>query len=234
MTNNLQTQKCVVAFIDLLGTSEAIKNDEHDANLNTMNYILQTAIDMCADEHLTKAKVQVKAFSDNIVFATELPESCDDTERMARVHNIFEICSYFQIAAFEMGISTRGGITIGEFFCNNIFVWGKALLRAYTLENKIAFFPRIAIDSNVIPLIPDCDNSGNKHHIKTDCDGVVFLDFLSFFSSSNRNEYIKRTLDTAKRIVKLLNRDERAIQKIRWIISYLENGLIQPSSNKSE
>lgn len=231
MSENLKTKKCVVAFIDLLGTSEAIKNDENDTNLYTMNYILQTAIDMCADDHLTKEKVQVKAFSDNIVFAMELSENHDHTENMARVHNIFEICAYFQIAAFGMGISTRGGITIGDFFCNDIFVWGKGLLRAYTLENKIAFFPRIAIDANVISLVPDCDNSGNKHHIKTDNDGIVFLDYLSFFSSANRNEYIKRSLADAKRIIQLLNKDERAIQKIRWLVSYLENGMIAKTND---
>ncbi len=231
MNENLKTKKCIVAFVDLLGTSEAIKNDENDTNLNTMNYILQSAIDMCADNHLTKATVQVKAFSDNIVFAMELPEESDSTEQMSRIHNILEICAYFQIAAFKMGIATRGGITIGDFFCNEIFVWGKGLLRAYTLENKIAIFPRIAIDSNVIPLIPDCDNSGNKHHIKTDNDGTVFLDYLSFFPFNNRNEYIKRTLDEARGIIKLLNRDERAIQKIRWIISYLENGLVSETNS---
>jgi hypothetical protein len=177
----------------------------------------------------------VKAFSDNIVFAMELSENHDHIENMARVHNVFEICAYFQIAAFGMGISTRGGITIGDFFCNDIFVWGKGLLRAYTLENKIAFFPRIAIDTNVIPLVSDCDNSGNKHHIKTDNDGIVFLDYLSFFSSANRNEYIKRSLADAKRIIQLLNKDERAIQKIRWLVSYLENGMVaKPNDNDSE
>jgi hypothetical protein len=234
MNENLETKKCVVAFIDLLGTSEAIKNDENDTNLNTMNYILQSAIDMSADNHLTKATVQVKAFSDNIVFAMEIPNDSDNMEHMSRVHNILEICAYFQIAAFKMGISTRGGITIGDFFCNEIFVWGKGLLRAYTLESKIAIFPRIVIDTNVISLVPDCDNSGKKHHIKTDVDGVVFLDYLSFFCSNTRNEYIKRTLNDAKRIVNLLNKDERAIQKIRWIISYLENGLLPSTIDEVE
>lgn len=234
MPDNLKVQKCVVAFIDILGTSEAIKNDEHDTNLYTMNYILQTAIDMCADKHITKTKVHVKAFSDNIVFATELPKDSNHAEQMTRVHNILEICSYFQIAAFGMGITIRGGITIGDFFCNDVFVWGKGLLRAYKLENKIAFFPRIVIDLNVIPLIPDCDNNGNKHHIKTDSDGITFLDYLSFFPLANRNEYVKRALNDAERIIHLLKHDERAIQKIRWFISYLKNGLIIETSSENQ
>ena len=225
MAEKLETKNCVVAFVDLLGTSEAIKNDEHDTNLHSMNCILQTAFDMCSDKHICKADVKVKAFSDNIVFAMELPDDVDTLEHMARVHNVLEICAYFQIAAFGLGISTRGGITVGEFFCNDIFVWGKGLLRAYMLESKAAIYPRIVIDSNVIPLLPECDEQGNKHHVKTDNDGVVFLDYLSFFTLPTRNEYIKRALDDANRIIKILNRDERAIQKVRWIASYLERGL---------
>lgn len=225
MSEPLKTQKSIVAFVDLLGTSQAIKNDEHDINLNSMNYILQTAFDMCADPHICKAKVNVKAFSDNIVFSMELPEDGSEIECKARVHNIIEICAYFQIAAFGMGITTRGGITVGDFFCNDIFVWGKALLRAYNLESKVAIYPRIVIDENVLPLMSERDNTGNRHHAATDFDGIVFLDYLSFFTMQTRDEYIKRSLKDTELIIKTLGKDERAIQKVRWTASYLERGL---------
>ena len=224
MLEHLETKKCVIAFVDLLGTSEAIKNDENNVNLNSMNQILQAAFDMSLDNHICTDEVKVKAFSDNIVFAMEIPNE-SESKPFKQVHNILEICAYFQIAAFSLGISTRGGITIGEFFCNDIFVWGKGLLRAYMLENKIAIYPRIVIDSNVVPLLPECDNDGNKHHIKKDDDGIMFLDYLSFFSEQNKGEYIKRTLDNAKLIIKMLNNDERAIQKVNWTVTYLKKEL---------
>ena len=225
MAEALKTKKSIVAFVDLLGTSQAIKNDENDVNLHTMNYILQTAFDMCEDTSVCKTKVNVKAFSDNIVFSMELPEDNDETERMAIVHNVMEICAFFQIAAFEMGISTRGGITVGDFFCNDIFVWGKGLLRAYNLENKVAIYPRIVVDESILPLIPECDNAGSKHHVMTDFDGIVFLDYVSFFPIKTRDEYRKRALDTVDVIIRTLGSDERAIQKVKWIASYLERGL---------
>lgn len=225
MSETLKTKKSIVAFVDLLGTSQAMKNDENDVNLHSMNYILQTAFDMCEDTSICETKVSVKAFSDNIVFSMELPEDSDETEHMARVHNIMEICAFFQIAAFGMGISTRGGITVGDFFCNEIFVWGRGLLRAYNLENKVAIYPRIVVDESVLPLIPECDDAGNKHHILTDFDGIIFLDYLSFFKMPTRDEYIKRSLKETELIIKTLGKDERAIQKIRWIASYLERGL---------
>ena len=66
---------------------------------------------------------------------------------------------------------------------------------------------------------------GNKHHIQKDADGVIFLDYLSFITMPSRNEYIKRSLHDTETIIKTLNNDERAIQKIKWIASYLERGL---------
>ena len=225
MKETLETKNCIVAYVDLLGTSEAIKNDVNDSNLYSMNYILQAALDMCSDKYLSPAEVKVKSFSDNIVFSTELPDDIEELERNARIHNIVELCAYFQIAAFSRGIATRGGITIGPFFCNNIFVWGKALLRAYHLENKVAMYPRIVLDTCVVNLLPECDDLGNKHHTEKDADGIVFLDYLSFFTMPSRNEYIKRALHDTETIITALNNDERAIQKIRWVASYLEGGL---------
>lgn len=227
MSEVLETKNCIVAFVDLLGTSEAIKNDESHVNLNSMNDLLQAAFDMCLDKHICKDDVQVKAFSDNIVFSMEIPDDIAQKDKMVRVHNIIEICAYFQIAAFSRGIATRGGITIGSYFCNDIFVWGKALLRAYKLENKIAVYPRIILDENILDLLPDRDENGNKHHVLVDEDGITFLDYLSFFSMSTRDEYIKSTIADTELIIKYLDHDERAIQKIRWIASYLRRGLTE-------
>ena len=224
MSEWLETKKCVVAFIDLLGTSEAIKNDENNVNLNSMNQILQAAFDMCLDKHICKEDVQVKAFSDNIVFAMELPNKTDSTEPCAQVQNVLELCACFQLAAFRLAFSTRGGITIGDFFCNDIFVWGKGLVRAYMLESKEAVYPRILIDTNVLPLLPKCDNEEKWCHVKKDSDDANFLDYLSFIPEKNRKEYVKRTLAEARDMIKSLD-DERAIQKVNWTIIYLENEL---------
>ena len=39
MPEVLETKTCIVAFLDLLGTREAIKNDQYDAILYSMNLI---------------------------------------------------------------------------------------------------------------------------------------------------------------------------------------------------
>lgn len=44
----------------------------------------------------------------------------------------------------------RGGISIGQLFIDDVMVWGEALLNAYYLEDKVANYPRIIIDKNIV------------------------------------------------------------------------------------
>lgn len=225
MPEVLEVKNCIVAFIDLLGTSEAIRKDHSDINLYLMNYIYQSAFDMCSDHSMYKEEIKVKAFSDNIVFGIELPDKFDRENFQACLRNILEMCAYFQIAAFGCGIAVRGGITVGDFFCNDIFVWGKGLLRAYDLESKIAVYPRIILDTDVLDLIEEYDSVDGKCHSAEDVDGVTFLDYLSYLPLQNRDEHIKRSLDDTKIYIANCSENERAVQKWKWIVNYLNRRL---------
>lgn len=90
-------------------------------------------------------------FSDNIVFAIEVPEN--DLQRSLNFESLLIIASYFQSYAFLNGSDwlLRGGITVGKIYIDDIMVWGEGLLSAYDLENcdKFKNMPRIVIDSNV-------------------------------------------------------------------------------------
>lgn len=44
----------------------------------------------------------------------------------------------------------RGGITYGEFYQDGDVMFGKGLVKAYEIENNIAKYPRIVIDSDSI------------------------------------------------------------------------------------
>lgn len=44
------------------------------------------------------------------------------------------------------GYKPRDGITKGQFFIDDIFGWGSALVDAYLLESKEAIYPRVIID----------------------------------------------------------------------------------------
>lgn len=217
----LCTKKHIIAFIDLLGASEAIKNDNNDTNLNTVNILLHNVINICKSDATNKySQFEVKAFSDNIVIAqncSEIPE----WEMKELIHSLFSFVALFQIMAFQYGILLRGGITIGELYINNIFVWGRGLLEAYYLECKKAIMPRVLIDDCVYDLMKTNQKSELCHcHIIRDEDNLLFLDFLSFIDIDQLRHYLQESMRTIERMKYLLKIDSKALSKLAWQEKY--------------
>lgn len=218
----LYTKKHLIAFIDFLGASEAIANDTNDTNLNTVNYLIGVASRICESYRESSCKnIKIKAFSDNIVFAALIDAlSDDDISKLA--HDLCLMVSAFQMNAFKLGILIRGGISMGNLYIDDTFVWGKALLQAYHLESKMAFYPRIIVDKMIRDLMPDCDTSGcRKHHIKDDIDGLYIVDSFSFFDEESIRTYIVDACKTIEKMKKLLQSDRKALQKLIWYENYL-------------
>lgn len=218
----------VAAFVDLLGASEAIKNDTHDTNLNTVNYLIHTAKDMLSAYGTHNSnQVHVKAFSDNIVFAIETENLVKEKKQQA-IHDLCLILSIFQMRAFSFGVLLRGAITVGKLYIDDTFVWGKALLKGYKLESKTAIYPRIVVDESVLKWLPyQFTNSEKRHHVKTDFDGVNFIDILSFLERESIDNYIDEATKNIDQISKLLETDKPALQKLRWYESYIKSYIIE-------
>ena len=65
------------------------------------------------------------------------------------IYTILEI--QFQLSS--MGIFIRGGITLKELYTGKNFIYGKGIIDAYHIENKIAIYPRVVIDKELIKFI---------------------------------------------------------------------------------
>lgn len=222
MEAELHSERYAVAFVDLLGASEAIKNDTKDTNLNTVNNLLTFAINLCTKNDKVFGKFEIKVFSDNIIVARSLVNHSILEEKKI-IHDLFSIVSLFQFYASSNGILIRGGITIGDLYIDDRFVWGKALLRAYQLENKLAIYPRIAVDKCVYDIMKFDENGELCHcHILMDLDAVNYLDYCSFIGSSSIKQYLEEIKQTIDRMKILLASDEKALQKVAWQESYLK------------
>lgn len=217
-------QKHIIAYLDMLGTTAKITQDDNYLDLYRLYTIYNSAIQQRENEVLRKSrygKIVTKIFSDNIIMA--IPLNSDN--EIEDIVDLISFTAFFQnYASIANCWQLRGGITIGELFIDNTMVWGKGLVRAYFLEDKMAIFPRIIFDQNVIRIIGE----GNKF-TRCDADGWFFLDYLNFMQfkdqhgNDNFAENVRKSF--ACQLKEIKNQDgtyqERPYQKLQWYKNYL-------------
>lgn len=218
-------QNHIIAYLDMLGTTSKIDKDDDYPYLRRLYNIYNNVIQIIQDKSsLTSRydKIIIKVFSDNIIMAIPL-KSKNDIEA---IHNLIQFTAVFQsLSTIHYCWPIRGGITIGDLFLDEMMVWGKGLIRAYNLENKIAIFPRIVVDQNIIQIIGQ-----NNIYVRRDVDGCFFVDFLNFNHVDDEQEkdnFVKFLWNRfEKQLEEIRNQDgnyqERPYQKLQWYKNYLE------------
>lgn len=223
-----QMSECCVAFIDILGFKNMISNDI-DSVILALRYIKMfcdsffkfptretgsktypifnapeynndySSIDEDIDDEYEMNKPVVTMFSDSIVISKTIDDFFDLSE-------FVEFISKIQYQLLLEGILIRGGISIGELYHSDKYIFGSALISAYKIESEKAIYPRIVIDENVIkryteildkkfnqsyntyilydnkkyPLNPYQDYSDYEYslYIQLDSDGLYYINYL--------------------------------------------------------
>ena len=213
-STNYKTTKHCVAYLDMLGAKRKICEDTDSKFLNYLNMIFGDAIKeadwLSAD---IKEKIFVKIFSDNILFAIETE---DELTREKNITTILNLVANICNEAFDFGYLLRGAIVENEFFHNNIVVYGKALVEAVYLEEKVAKNPRILVQKEIVDLLP-------QYHL-TNKDGNSFLNIFEYSTGFDHITY-------KLQILKMLenNKDSDDIkEKIFWLIDYFNSWFKSP------
>lgn len=142
----------IVAFLDILGFSEICMSSEKSISDGAR---LKEIFDLCQSlpsrfEHL-KGKKNIKSMivSDSIILTLEIEGNNPTLYELA---NFFLACGQFQYFLGKSGFWLRGGISVGSLNVDyqQKQVVGPALIRAINLEKKVARFPRIVVDSEVM------------------------------------------------------------------------------------
>lgn len=218
-----ETTEYIVAYLDLMGVATRMKNDVnaqkiamnklHNLYTFNMNSSKEIAMEGYKD-------IQFKIFSDNIIIAKKL--SGDPKTRTQDIKCLFNCVANFQCASVTdcVGWLVRGGISIGKLYIDETMVWGQALLRTYELENSIAIFPRVIIDSNILSEL--LDNDELKEYLSKDFDNMHFLNYLYI------QHFGGRFLENGFRLmVNELNGrySDRVYQKLYWHMNYVNKEL---------
>jgi len=133
---NYKTSNHIIAYLDMLGAKQMICNDNDFDFLNHLNMFMEDTISESGGEFFPKeGKKYVKIFSDNILIAIELKEN--DEHRDNKIAALFNTVASIYNEILRYGYLMRGAIVEGEFFHNDIIVYGKGLVEAvYLEENK--------------------------------------------------------------------------------------------------
>lgn len=224
-----KTAPHVVAFIDVLGATNAIlrQADESLAVIHTIYKNAATVFPMFQEPGLERPKVKI--FSDNIVVALSYDATHPKTEALRAVA---VMSAALQAEFLVRGWLTRGGIASGDFFMDDVMVWGPALVRVYELESRVAHFPRVVIEPDLakecgLELILQHTRNTNSlgYAFGRDADGMFrvepLLDVGGFGVTANLifNSFEKGLLE--KRLSEHRG-DTKVCQKWIWMAHHVE------------
>lgn len=224
--------KSAVAFIDILGYKDLIKEADNSGKGETLLRRLHEALN-----HSTKfvkpgfilSGHAIRAFTDNIVLGYPLGGTRRDCEIELTMYTVY--LSYFQLSMILSGFFLRGGIAIGNLYMDDTVVYGNGLIEAYEAENNLARDPRIVLSASAKEAV-------NKHleyygrqdyapqvdQYYKDSDGQFFLNYLRAVFHEDSGDLREGILSKHKEITegKLIKWQESPIKwaKYAWVANY--------------
>lgn len=204
-----------IAFIDMLGSTARIQSKGSEEALNSIYRVYDQMINVYCTGEISVENIKMRAFSDNIIIARPIGDN--EKEKAYGLNQMIALAAGFQLCSLLNGWLSRGGITIGKLFVDDIMVWGEGLVQAYQLESKSAIFPRIVIDKTALfSLLKNYSQS--IHCWKMDL-GLPIVDFLGM-KMNNVTDINLLLRGALNNILYPSEYDDRIVSKQAWLIQY--------------
>jgi hypothetical protein len=200
-TGRPRLRSSVVAFLDLLGFSNAVTSATeeesrplldkiYDAIHDSRNYVRQTLGDGSAN---VPEGWSIKFFSDNLV----LGYAYDDLELDATAAAWFVIrcVQRYQLRMAFNGLFLRGGLTLGSICLSDEIVFGKALIESYRLEESAAIVPRVVLSQSMAQVVLNSAKDASaggfdaRNALCRDVDGLWFVNYLLAAEDNHRVDW---------------------------------------------
>ena len=208
---NYRTSNYIITYLDILGAKDMICNDNDFNFLNHLNMFMEDAVEESGRGiFLKKENVYIKIFSDNILLALELKEN--DEQRDNKIAVLFNTVANIYNEILRYGYLMRGAIVEGEFFHNDIIVYGKGLVEAVHLEEKEADVPRILVRVKV-------SEPNSYYYLMQDEDGEFFLNIFHLCDACDNATFKINLLEMLKKY----KNNEKIKAKIMWMIKYFNS-----------
>jgi hypothetical protein len=165
--SEIKYEKRLVAFIDILGFKEIVKQSETDISKIELIYsaldylknweaqekwdlrlveIEEDAQKRGVDNFDIREKTNITAFSDSIVVSVKVDDNINEMASTLIIN-----LAYIGAFLLEKGILFRGGLTVGNLIhIENGTVFGQGLIDSYKLESNSAKYPRIILSDKLL------------------------------------------------------------------------------------
>ncbi len=229
MNENLKYEKRIIAFIDILGFRELIKDSEKNpATLEKIYEIIKYFKNWEKPESWNLKTIEIEedaqkkglanfdlsnkstctCFSDSIIVSIKISDGDINSSLSTLIANISYIGSYI----IQKGILLRGSITIGNIIHqDNGIILGQGFIDAYNLESKLATFPRIVVSDKLIkelnyPLEAKRNRYPYHQYLTRDKDGCIGFNQLKYFEvvqswTEMKENILKDALDKARKVI---------------------------------
>lgn len=226
--NEVKYEERLVAFIDILGFKEIVKQSENDPSkisliYSVLNYlknweipekwnlkfveIEEDAQKKGVEKFDIRGKTNSTAFSDSIVVSVKVDNDVNEVASTLIV-NLANIGAIL----FEKGVLFRGGLTIGNIIHDeNGTVFGQGLIDSYKLETNNAKYPRIILSDKLIrclnyPITTKKDRYPYHQYIDRFDDGCVGFHQMQYYQvmeswEEMTIEKLTESLDKVRKVI---------------------------------
>ncbi|GEM_PF-4962454 len=159
---------------------------------------------------------EISSFSDHIALSLPIPEKNFDL--LNCIFGLFRYAIWLHHLMLRHGFLMRGAMTLGDLFHEGNIITGDALNRAVDIEEKLSVYPRVIVENEIIKLLP----SNKRYFLKTDFDGLNFVDYLSdkkYFTE----ECILELLPLVNQNISDNSSNMRVYSKWFWLLKKMKN-----------
>ncbi|QTV06741.1 hypothetical protein [Faecalibacter bovis] len=211
-------EKRLCCFIDILGFKAHIdESKNNDSKIDSIANILKLNREIVNEDGLISKKIT--HFSDSIVISYKY----DETD------NIFfflEDLKFLSIELAAKGYLVRGGVTVDDLIHEDNMIFGPAMVEAYELESKKAFYPRIIISKLFIETVSEIKDQHRQKDtlnyfnsaLRIDDDRKFYLDYIEVSPDLDNEHGIVEYLQKLKLFFKDFDNQRDDVKlKLVWL-----------------
>ncbi|MFK4308430.1 hypothetical protein ABH957_003106 [Bacillus sp. RC242] len=224
----------IVCFTDILGFSNLILQSPNRLHGNQLLKNLHTILkNQYAELKIMNPQGQLKTFTDNVILAYPIFEDGE-----GQSGNLFMSFINYQLEMTMNGYFLRGGVAVGDYYGDDDFAYGSALIEAHNLECSSANYPRIILSKKMVRMVAKhlgyygkSGEAPQSLHLLKDIDDIVFVNYLYGlkeeyeYMTGDKSEYIQKIQQHKDIVFSNLsvykkNNNDKLYSKYEWVAQY--------------